>query len=62
MFSISFSMLGTGLVLIRVDEAIDHKTNFVNLIAVESFFHPLRSDQRFIRFKKTACGYALVRA
>jgi len=33
----------------RLDEAIDHKTNFVNLLAVEPFFHPLRSDQRFAR-------------
>ena len=33
----------------RLDGAIDHKTNFVNLLAVEPFFHPLRSDQRFAR-------------
>ncbi|MBV8215599.1 MAG: hypothetical protein JOZ08_20490, partial [Verrucomicrobia bacterium] len=31
----------------RLDEAIDHKTNFVNLLAVEPFFHPLRNDCRF---------------
>ena len=36
----------------RLDEAIDHKTNFVNLLAVEPFFHPLRSDHRFIRLLK----------
>jgi adenylate cyclase len=31
----------------RLHEAIDHKTNFVNLLAVEPFFQPLRSDHRF---------------
>jgi adenylate cyclase len=31
----------------RLDEAIDHKTAFVNLLAVEPFFEPLRSDRRF---------------
>jgi adenylate cyclase len=36
----------------RLDEAIDHKTNFVNLLAVEPFFHPLRSDHRFARMLK----------
>jgi len=36
----------------RLDEAIDHKTNFVNLLAVEPFFHPLRSDHRFTRLLK----------
>ena len=36
----------------RLDEAIDHKTNFVNLLAVEPFFQPLRSDQRFTRILK----------
>ena len=36
----------------RLDEAIDHKTNFVNLLAVEPFFHPLRSDHRFARLLK----------
>jgi adenylate cyclase len=36
----------------RLDEAIDHKTNFVNLLAVEPFFHPLRSDHRFARILK----------
>ncbi|HYY26966.1 MAG TPA: tetratricopeptide repeat protein [Chthoniobacterales bacterium] len=35
------------LALQRLDEAIDHKTNFVNMLAVEPFFHPLRSDHRF---------------
>jgi adenylate cyclase len=36
----------------RLDEAIDHKTIFVNLLAVEPFFHPLRSDHRFRRMLK----------
>jgi serine/threonine-protein kinase len=40
------------LALQRLDEAIDHKTNFVNLLAVEPFFHPLRSDHRFTRLLK----------
>src|ERR1700730_4151475 len=30
-----------------LNEAIDDKTAFVNLLAVEPFFEPLRSDQRF---------------
>jgi serine/threonine-protein kinase len=33
----------------RLDEAIDDKTNFVNLLAVEPFFHSLQSDYRFAR-------------
>jgi adenylate cyclase len=36
----------------RLDEAIDHKTAFVNLLAVEPFFDPLRSDGRFISLLK----------
>jgi len=36
----------------RLNEAIDHKTNFVNLLAVEPFFHPLRSDHRFTKLLK----------
>jgi len=35
-----------------LDEAIDHKTNFVNLLAVESFFHPLHADRRFANLLK----------
>jgi serine/threonine-protein kinase len=35
-----------------LDEAINHKTNFVNLLAVEPFFHPLRADRRFARLLK----------
>jgi serine/threonine-protein kinase len=33
----------------RLNEAIEDKTAFVNLLAVEPFFEPLRSDQRFTR-------------
>jgi adenylate cyclase len=36
----------------RLDEAIDHKTNFVNLLGVEPFFRPLRSDRRFASLLK----------
>jgi serine/threonine-protein kinase len=31
----------------RLEEAIQHRTNFVNMLAVEPFFDPLRSDRRF---------------
>jgi serine/threonine-protein kinase len=40
------------LALQRLDEAIEHKTNFVNLLAVEPFFYPLRGDQRFTKLLK----------
>jgi adenylate cyclase len=33
-------------------EAIDHKTNFVSLLAVEPFFQPLRADRRFAKLLK----------
>jgi serine/threonine-protein kinase len=33
----------------RLSEAIGHRTNFVNLLAVEPFFNPLRKDSRFPR-------------
>src|SRR3984957_17467976 len=35
-----------------LDEAINHKTNFVNLLAIEPFFHPLHADPRFARLLK----------
>ncbi len=35
-----------------LDEAIDHKTNFVNLLAMEPFFHPLHADRRFAKLLK----------
>ncbi len=37
----------------RLEEAIEHKTNFVNMLAVEPFFKPLRTDRRFSRLLKT---------
>jgi serine/threonine-protein kinase len=36
----------------RLEDAIEHKTNFVNLLAVEPFFEPLRGDSRFKRLLK----------
>ena len=36
----------------RLDEAIDHKINIVNLLAVEPFFQPLRNDHRFTKLLK----------
>lgn len=36
----------------RLDEAIDHKTNFANLLSVDPFFQPLRRDPRFARILK----------
>jgi adenylate cyclase len=50
-----FAAVGMGdfdLAIQCLDEAIDHKTNFVNLLAVEPFFHPLRSDPRFAKLLK----------
>src|SRR5579859_7130121 len=50
-----FAALGMGdfdLAFQRLDEAINHKTNFVNLLAVEPFFHPLHQDRRFARLMK----------
>ena len=35
-----------------LDKAIEHKTNFVNLLAVDPFFQPLRADRRFARLLK----------
>jgi serine/threonine-protein kinase len=36
----------------RLDEAIEHKTNFVNLLGIDPFFNPLRSDSRFTTLLK----------
>jgi adenylate cyclase len=36
----------------RLSEATEHRTNFVNLLAVEPFFEPLRQDSRFVRLLK----------
>jgi serine/threonine-protein kinase len=52
----AFAATGMGdhdLAFHRLEEAIEHKTNFVNLVAVEPFFAPLRSDGRFSRLLKT---------
>jgi serine/threonine-protein kinase len=35
-----------------LEEAINHKTNFMNLVAVEPFFHPLHADRRFAKLLK----------
>ncbi|MBV9225459.1 MAG: tetratricopeptide repeat protein [Acidobacteriaceae bacterium] len=51
----ALAAIGLGdvdLALQRLDEAIDHKTNFVNLLAVEPFFDPLRSNRRFEKLLK----------
>jgi serine/threonine-protein kinase len=50
-----FAAIGMGdldLALQCLDEAIDHKTNFVNLLAIEPFFHPLHADRRFAKLLK----------
>ncbi|MBV8890850.1 MAG: hypothetical protein JO266_02565, partial [Acidobacteria bacterium] len=36
----------------RLEQAVDDKTGFVNLLAVEPFFEPLRSDPRFTSLLK----------
>ena len=40
------------LAFLKLNEAIEHRTNFVNLLAVEPFFAPLRNDSRFSRLVK----------
>jgi serine/threonine-protein kinase len=40
------------LALRCLDEAINHKTNFVNLLAIEPFFRPLHADRRFANLLK----------
>jgi TolB-like protein len=50
-----FAAVGMGdfdLAFQCLDEAIKHKTNFVNLLAVEPFFHPLRADAKFAKLLK----------
>ena len=50
-----FAAIGMGdfdLAFQCLDEAVNHKTNFVNLLAVEPFFHPLRADRRFAKLLK----------
>jgi serine/threonine-protein kinase len=51
-----FAAIGMGdfdLAFKRLDEAINHKTIFINLLAVEPFFHPLVADRRFAKLLKT---------
>jgi serine/threonine-protein kinase len=51
----AFAAIGIGdhdLAFNRLEEAIEHKTNFVNLLAVEPFFEPLRGDDRFAKLLK----------
>lgn len=48
----AFAAIGMGdydLAFESLEEAINHKTNFVNLLAIEPFFNPLRTDSRFAR-------------
>jgi adenylate cyclase len=50
-----FAAIGMGdfdLAFKRLDEAINHKTIFINLLAVEPFFHPLVADRRFVKLLK----------
>jgi adenylate cyclase len=50
-----FAAVGMGdfdLALQRLDEAVNHKTNFVNLLAIEPFFQPLHADRRFAKLLK----------
>jgi adenylate cyclase len=50
-----FAAIGMGdfnLAFQFLDEAIDHKTSFTNLLAVEPFFQPLRADRRFAKLLK----------
>jgi serine/threonine-protein kinase len=50
-----FAAIGMGdldLAFQCLDEAINHKTNFMNLLAVEPLFTPLLSDRRFAKLLK----------
>jgi len=50
-----FAAIGMGnfdLAFKCLDEAINHKTIFVNLLAIEPFFHSLRADRRFAKLLK----------
>src|SRR6201997_228857 len=50
-----FAAVGMGdfdLAIHCLDEAIEHKTNFVTPLAIEPFFHPLHADRRFIKLLK----------
>jgi serine/threonine-protein kinase len=50
-----FAAIGMGdfdLAFQCLDEAVNHKTNFVNLLSVEPFFHPIHADRRFAKLLK----------
>jgi serine/threonine-protein kinase len=50
-----FAAIGMGdfdLAFKCLDEAINHKTIFINLLAVEPFFQPLHADRRFAKLLK----------
>ena len=50
-----FAAIGMGdfdLAFQYLDEAINHKTSFINLLAVEPLFHPLVADRRFAKLLK----------
>jgi serine/threonine-protein kinase len=51
----AFAAIGMGdldLAFQRLDEAIEHKTIFMNLLSIEPFFNPLRRDGRFTKLLK----------
>jgi serine/threonine-protein kinase len=51
----AFAAIGRGdldLAFQRLDEAIEHKTIFINLLGIEPFFNPLRRDARFAKLLK----------
>jgi serine/threonine-protein kinase len=50
-----FAAIGMGdfdLAFQRLEEAIDHKTNFINMLGIDPFFNPLRGDSRFTTLLK----------
>ncbi|MBV8832035.1 MAG: hypothetical protein JO108_22760 [Acidobacteriaceae bacterium] len=52
----AFAAIGMGdhdLAFHHLEKAIEQRTNFVNLLAVEPFFDPLRHDGRFTKLLKT---------
>ena len=51
----AFAAIGRGdldLAFQRLDEAIEHKTIFINLLGIEPFFNPLRRDDRLTKLLK----------
>ena len=43
----SIGMHNLNLAFQRLSDAIEHRTNFINLLAVDPYFDPLRKDFRF---------------